>query len=358
MTTYNAYVDAGINGNTTADPDADPVSLGTEFYVTQSGCTLTQIHWFQPSSGSPSSNVRQLSIWSVNADGTSGTRVAGPFNSTPSGSGWQTYTLATPLALTANQRYRVATYHPNSPGMPRYSATASYFATGAGSTNRVVGPLVIPSNANALGNRQGSYIYFNANGFPSNAFNGGSYWNDVTIDDGAGSTPTNTLTTELTGSGSLSTSVSPLRTLNPSGSSTGTLTAPVSPLRTLVVALTGEGTLSSVLSPLRTLAANFTGLGSFSSTIEKVEGEVPSNTITVSLTGEGTLTAPASPLRTLTHAGTGLGTLSATFAPTLSIDSTLAGEGSLSTIVTEVREGASGPVPSFVLLNNRLRLIF
>lgn len=185
MATYNAYV-GSITGNDTGDGDASTVvTLGLQFYVTQANCTVTQVHFYQPSGGSVNTSDRVARIYST-SDSLSGTLVGGPYTiTTTAGSGWKTATLATPVALTANTRYVVAITHRNPP--LGYSGTANYFTSGAGSTDRVVGPLTIPSNANVTNNRQGSYVY--AEDFPNETFNGAIYWADVTIDDNASTTP-------------------------------------------------------------------------------------------------------------------------------------------------------------------------
>jgi hypothetical protein len=152
------------------------IVLGTEFYVT-SACWVTQVRYL--ASTNQEQNTRVMSLWST-ADGTTGTMVAGPFSMpTHTPGDWVTYTLPTPFRLTANLRYRIATRHPEG----SYAATGAYFHDGAGQTTLTQGPVIRPSEADALGNGQGSYDYGTTDFFPSSHFNGGAYYSDVTITD-------------------------------------------------------------------------------------------------------------------------------------------------------------------------------
>jgi hypothetical protein len=67
--------------------------------------------------------------------------------------------------------------HPNG----GYVATPRYFLDGAGAGDRVYGPLVVPTAENVPYYRQGSYQYGEALQFPTQSFNGASYYSDVTI---------------------------------------------------------------------------------------------------------------------------------------------------------------------------------
>lgn len=173
-TAYNLFSEGAT---LVADADSASVSLGTEFYVTQAGCVLTQIRYPQPASGTQDLSARQCAIYST-TNGTSGTLVAGPFTMpVPTAGNWIVFNLPDPIVLTANTRYRVVIRHPAG----RYGATSGYFTTGAGSTDRVQGPVVRPNQANALAAEQGSFLYNAGIVFPTDYFGGASYFSDVTI---------------------------------------------------------------------------------------------------------------------------------------------------------------------------------
>lgn len=166
---YDA-IEATAPTNATSDDAA--VNLGTEFYVT-SQAWVTALRWYQPVGNSPSSSNRTLGIFRVDSAST-GTLVAGPVTSTPSGSGWQTVDLETPYELTANQRYRVVVLHPNG----RYGSTSFTFN---GGSNLVQDFITAPNTANATGNDNGSYFYGSSLAFTNDSFNSTYYWSDALI---------------------------------------------------------------------------------------------------------------------------------------------------------------------------------
>lgn len=156
---------------------------GTEFYVTEDA-SATEIHFYAYSAATSASGR----IWRVDT-ATSLTLVSEVANFTLNGtSGWRTATLTTPVALTANQRYRVSVYTDG------YGYTADYWTTGAGSTGIANGVLRAPSDADAIGTDQGSYgVSGDPNWPPQADANGVCYFTDVTVVTGALSVLSTTL---------------------------------------------------------------------------------------------------------------------------------------------------------------------
>src|SRR5690606_355510 len=101
---------------------------------------------------------------------------------TPSGSGWQTHNLTTPVELDPAKSYRAAVFHPEG----GYVATAEYFTTGSGASGVAVGYLYAPSSENAIGGDQGSYAEGSAMEFHTSSYLGGNYWVDVIVEAPAG----------------------------------------------------------------------------------------------------------------------------------------------------------------------------
>jgi hypothetical protein len=162
---YRAFELASPSTTAIADPAA--VSLGVEFYVT-SACNLTDIYWWQPTTGSDAS-ARTVALF-ITPDITQ--VVSNVTGDAPVVPGWQSVAVG-PYALTPLTRYVAVVYHPGG----SYSAAASYF-TGADIVN---GPLVVPGAANATNTEQGTYAYGGALAFPTEFFGSANYWVDVSV---------------------------------------------------------------------------------------------------------------------------------------------------------------------------------
>lgn len=167
----STFVDQGADGTA--------FSMGTEFYVNKSGCYVTQVRYLQPTVGNLT--LRSMALY-ANINGTTGTQLGSWTMPTPVAGQWCTYTLPTPIALTANQRYRITTYHPGGSGFAR---TFNYFSTGLGQTTTTLGGyLVIPNSADAMNGQQGSYYYSPAGPvYPVTSYNSSAYYSDVTVVD-------------------------------------------------------------------------------------------------------------------------------------------------------------------------------
>lgn len=130
-----------------------PITVATEFYVTQPGCFLSEVWYYRTNTTITPQNVL---VYKVNS-ASSLTVVPGHTFVVPasSGTGWKGLGLPQPwLELEPNQHYRVAFYYQtgNIPGGPN-----GYFSTGPGGGGIVNGPLVCPGAATAIGGAQGSY---------------------------------------------------------------------------------------------------------------------------------------------------------------------------------------------------------
>lgn len=179
MTLYNLFPAVGTTLPTNEANDNDALSLGTEFYVTDAGCTVTKIRWYCPVN---SANVlgREGAVYSI-YEPTHTLTIETEIATFPTASpgAWCEIALVTPLILEPLVRYRVAVFHPAG----RYPATGAYFVEfGEGDTNLVQGPVVRPSAAGAYGGTfQGTYAYGPELGPPMDTFNGASYFSDVEI---------------------------------------------------------------------------------------------------------------------------------------------------------------------------------
>jgi hypothetical protein len=161
----------------TATADAGPLSLGTEFYVTTTGI-VTQIHFWQATSGADAS-ARTVGIYTVST----GTLVQATETLTVAGAGWQTKTLAIPVPVTANVRYKAVVYHP----VGAYASTSAYYSTGPGGVDLFTGALTVPSQGNATSPGQSTYNYASNISYPTSMFGSSNYWIDLTVATPAGS---------------------------------------------------------------------------------------------------------------------------------------------------------------------------
>ena len=133
--------------------DSSAVELGTAFSPSVNGSVLA-IRFYK---GTGNTGTHTGSLWS-----STGTRLGTVTFTNETASGWQTATLATPVALTAGQTYVVSYLAPNG----HYSGTPTFF-----SSAWTAGPLTAPSTNN------GRYLY--GGGFPTNSYNATNYFVDV-----------------------------------------------------------------------------------------------------------------------------------------------------------------------------------
>jgi len=175
MATFNLM--QGQTGPPATVGDATPINVGLEIAVSQT-VWLTHVHWWQAASGG-SSSARTVGVYP--ASGTA-TLLASKSGATPSGTGWQSVALDSPLQLDAGS-YRVVVLHPNG----QYSATAAYFAAGSGNpgaSGLSNPPLTAPNNTNISGaGGQASFTESSSLARTETGFGQTNYWVDATVTD-------------------------------------------------------------------------------------------------------------------------------------------------------------------------------
>jgi hypothetical protein len=145
---------------TPADPDTDPIEVGTKFRSDVGG-QVTGVRFYK-GSGNTGAHVGHL--WSA-----TGTNLGTVTFTGESASGWQTATFATPVTISANTTYVVSYYAPAG----RYSTDAGYFAT-SGVDNGSLHAL-----RDGVDGVNGVYRYGSGGGFPSASWQSSNYWVDV-----------------------------------------------------------------------------------------------------------------------------------------------------------------------------------
>ena len=316
-TTYTIFDGAAVGAY---DSDPGDVNLALEFSVSTTAW-VTELKVYRPSTAM-SGNVYGL-LWQVNS-ATSGTLLV-PNNlafALGSTAGWKTLTLATPVQLTAGQRYRVGFWATNG-----YSASGGYFNATA---NITAGIITVYSGANATGQDNGSYGYSSTVGaFPTNSFNNSLYVCDLTVTDTDPSAPAGDSYSGLgsvAGSGSLSATGSAAVVSAAALSGTGSLTSNRKPSAAATGALSGAGTLSSAVAAavVRTGVLNGVGTVVGSGSAEQAVQAA------ANLSGTGTLSTASLAFVAGAGALTGTGTLAGSGSTTAVNTGALSGTGSLS----------------------------
>jgi len=144
--------------------EINPIEVGVRFQATTDG-TIDAIRFYK---GAANISAHSVRLWTAD-----GTLLASAASTGETLSGWQTVTLASPIAITAGTTY-VASYHTRS----YYAVDASYFTT-----PRTSGFLTAPVNA-------GVFAYGDAGSFPSQSYNAGNYWVDVAFSAAPNQVPT------------------------------------------------------------------------------------------------------------------------------------------------------------------------
>ncbi|MEU4695235.1 DUF4082 domain-containing protein [Actinoplanes sp. NPDC023714] len=146
---------------TPAVADNSAVEVGVKFRASSAGF-ITGLRFYK---GAGNTGTHTGSLWN-----TAGTRLATVTFTGETATGWQTATLAGPVAVTANTTY-VASYHTDT-GF--YSSTANGLATAV-----TRGPLTALASSGNGGN--GVYRY-GASAYPNQTFQATNYWVDVVFD--------------------------------------------------------------------------------------------------------------------------------------------------------------------------------
>lgn len=167
---FSALTPPSANAN-----DGSPYTMGTEFYVTQSGCTLLGIRVWCPIGALGSRTGRLYAV------GGALVGVATPAVSAVENA-YINLVFGTPIALTSGTKYFATALIPSA---GQYSATSQFFNTGAGGSNHITGPVVVPSAANkaAASPGQGSFRASGAAGIPNGTFNNAMYWIVPVVED-------------------------------------------------------------------------------------------------------------------------------------------------------------------------------
>jgi hypothetical protein len=149
-----------------AEPDGAAVTLGVKFVPATAG-TVVGVRFYQ---GAGNTGTHTGSLWTAN-----GTLLARATFAGETGTGWQTATFATPVAVNAGTTYVAAYYAPAG----HYASNGGYF-----SAPRTNGPLSAPAGAN------GVYQY-GSDAFPNRAYQSTNYWVDPIFNPGTGTPPAN-----------------------------------------------------------------------------------------------------------------------------------------------------------------------
>lgn len=173
------------SGPASSNVDNQPYTLGVEFYATAAANATAVYFWRPGTSGAITFDVGIYRVDSASAGTLLGSVLA--VSSSANQGAWHRVQLPSPIALTANQRYRAVI---KSMDADMYSSTGAYWSSGAGSAGLTNGILVAPNGTNATGGDQGSFINLNNIGstvlnFPVDSFNSANYWVDVEVDDGS-----------------------------------------------------------------------------------------------------------------------------------------------------------------------------
>jgi len=141
--------------------DGTPLEVGVKFQSSVAG-QITALKFYRSPSDTGSD---LLDLWTA-----TGTKLASATFTNTTASGWQTVSLATPAAISANTTY-VVSYHTNG----AYVETDNFFTTDFSN-----GVLTAPSTTTIGGNGVYSYGGTSTTGiFPTNAWRATNYWADV-----------------------------------------------------------------------------------------------------------------------------------------------------------------------------------
>jgi hypothetical protein len=146
-----------------SDSDTSGVELGVTFIPRVNG-SVSAVRFYK---GTANTGVHTGSVWNA-----AGSRLATVTFSDETASGWQVATFASPVSVTAGQRYIVSYYAPRG----RYAAAGSFF-----SSAYTRGDLTVPAN--------GGVYRYGASGYPTSTYNATNYYVDLVFRPSS-STPT------------------------------------------------------------------------------------------------------------------------------------------------------------------------
>jgi hypothetical protein len=162
------------------DPDASPTEVGVKFRSDSSGF-VTAIRFYK---GTQNTGTHVGRLWSA-----SGQLLASATFASETASGWQSVTLGSPVAISANTTYVASYTAPNG----HYAEDDRYFAN-AGFDRA-------PLHALRDGTSGPNGAYAAAGSFPANAYLSANYWVDVVFAESAADTTAPTITSRTPAAG-------------------------------------------------------------------------------------------------------------------------------------------------------------
>lgn len=170
MTVLTLFSQAATGSSIAAD--STDYTMGVQFTVGSSGCTLTGVYFY---SASGAVNLPgTIALWAVS--GTSLVHSEAASWSGAAGSGWVRAAFASPPSLTSGTNYKASVTRGNGGSGNWYSATSGYWATNGASN----GTLSAPNNAGATPG-QDSFHVGTAATWPDTSGNGSNYWVDPEV---------------------------------------------------------------------------------------------------------------------------------------------------------------------------------
>lgn len=154
--------------------DSADYTMGVQFSVSASGCTLTAIwFWSAPGAGALPDSIALYAVAGASLVHTEAASWSGA-----AGSGWVRAAFASPPSLTSGTSYKACIFE--NTGNFFYAGTSHYWDTGSGSGGITNGPLSAPANSGADGG-QDTFTNSSTLSYPSGSFNSANYWVDPEV---------------------------------------------------------------------------------------------------------------------------------------------------------------------------------
>lgn len=141
-------------------------------------------------------------------------------------------------------------------------------------------------------------------------------------------TPTIYIIAALTGSGSLSATVTPYQRISPSLAGSGTLSATITPYQRFSASIAGGATVAATVTPYQRFAVSVAGSASLTASV------TPYQRVTPSISGQGVLTAQVTPHQRISVTIAAGGSVSASLTAYQRMTPSIAGTSSLSATLT------------------------
>jgi Domain of unknown function (DUF4082) len=170
--------------------DTSDYTMGVQFTVSGSGCTLTAIwFWSAPGAGALPDTIALYAV-----SGQSLVHSEAASWSGTAGSGWVRAAFSAPPSLTTSVAYKAGIFE--NTGNFFYSGTSHYWDTGPGSGGITSGPLSAPASSGADGG-QDTFTAGSILAYPASSFNAANYWVDPEVTTAAGTPHTATASLAL-----------------------------------------------------------------------------------------------------------------------------------------------------------------